>query len=153
MSTILLSFEHDWFEMLKSGQKKFEYRKHFPKGNTTVYFYVSRPVMAITGVAHFSNRERLEDWKDLYCDRGKEVVDRIADMMTDCRYAMPCLDFQPTNKIPLTQLREEIPGFIVPRMYYYIDDTPLLEYLEKNLHPTSDKLIHFFEIIEDDDIC
>jgi iron(III) transport system permease protein len=32
MSTILLSFEPEWFSLLENGKKKFEYRKHFPDG-------------------------------------------------------------------------------------------------------------------------
>lgn len=52
MSTVLLSFENEWFECLKKGIKKFEYRKHFLVGKTTtVYFYVSKPVKAICGIA------------------------------------------------------------------------------------------------------
>lgn len=56
MSTILLSFEPEWFSLLENNIKKFEYRKHFPKGKTTVYFYVSNPVKAITGIAEFDER-------------------------------------------------------------------------------------------------
>ena len=153
MSTILLSFESDWFKKLENGEKKFEYRKHFPKGRTTVYFYVSKPVMAITGIATFDEREELIGWKEKYSDRPKAVHDRIDEMLTDCRYAVPCLTFQPTNRIPLNKLREDIDNFIVPRMYYYIDDLPLLEYLKSSLVPTGEMLIHRFDSIEDEDIC
>ena len=153
MSTILLSFESDWFAKLENGEKKFEYRKHFPKGRTTVYFYVSKPVMAITGIATFDEREELVGWKEKYSDRPRAVQDRIDEMLTDCRYAVPCLTFQPTNRLPLNKLREEIDNFIVPRMYYYIDDLPLLEYSKCNLVPTGETLIHRFDTIEDEDIC
>ena len=126
MSTILLSFESDWFFKLEKGEKKFEYRKHFPKGKTRVYFYVSRPVMAITGVADFSDREDLSKWLEKFSDRPNEVQERIHEMLLDCRYAVPCLSFQPTNRISLAQLRSDMPDFIVPRMYYYLDELPLL---------------------------
>lgn len=153
MSTILLSFEPDWFYKLETGEKKFEYRKHFPEGQTTVYFYVSQPVKAITGIAHFDVREKLEDWKVKYADRPQEVCDRIEDFSSDCRFAMPLLSFQPTNRIPLSQLQHDIPGFIVPRMYYYIDDSDLLLYLNRNLVPQGPALHHTFETIADNDIC
>ncbi|MDB2108604.1 hypothetical protein PMW03_00440 [Clostridium paraputrificum] len=154
MSTILLSFEPDWFSFLESGKKKFEYRKHFPTGeDTTVYFYVSQPVKAITGIAHFGKRENLSDWLAKYSARPQEVKDRINDFMTDCRYAVPMKTFTKTNKIPLDKLRNDLPNFIVPRMYYYIDDSELLEYLQTNLLPTEDTRINDFSFIADIDIC
>ena len=85
MSTILLAFEPDWFDKLSTGEKKFEYRKHFPKGNTTVFFYVSNPVKAITGIAEFAERESLNDWKEKYAERPVDVMERINDFATDCR--------------------------------------------------------------------
>ena len=153
MSTILLSFESDWFALLERGEKKFEYRKNFPQGKTTVYFYVSKPVMAITGIAEFDEREELMKWKDKYKDKSEQVVERINDMLTDCRYAVPCLSFQPTNRIPLNQLRADLENFIVPRMYYYIDDLPLLDYLKSHLIPTDNLIVHDFSSISDNDIC
>ena len=132
MSTILLSFENKWFELLKTGQKKFEYRKHFAKEeNTTVYFYVSNPIKAICGIAKFGQREKLSDWAIKYQDRLLEARRKIDEFMLDCRYAMPVLEFQMTNLIPLKKLQEDIPNFIVPRMYYYLDDFDLLKYLKK----------------------
>ena len=109
--------------------------------------------MAITGIATFDEREELVGWKEKYSDRPRVVQDLIDEMLTDCRYAVPCLTFQPTNRLPLNKLREEIDNFIVPRMYYYIDDLPLLEYLKCNLVPTGEMLIHRFDTIEDEDIC
>ena len=153
MSTILLSFESDWFSLLESGDKKFEYRKHFPKGKTTAYFYVSKPVMAITGIAEFDEREELLTWKEKYKDKPIQVLNRIDEMLTDCRFAVPCLTFQPTNQISLNQLRKDFDDFIVPRMYYYLDDLPLLDYLKKNLTPSKGKIVHNFELITNDDIC
>ena len=62
---------------------------------------------------------------------------------------MPILKFQKTNKINLSQLRIDIPKFIVPRMYYYIDDTELLSYLEENLYAIGDPTINNFLEIKD----
>lgn len=154
MSTILLSFENEWFEFLKTGQKKFEYRKHFPEGeNTTVYFYVNNPIKAICGIAKLGQREKLSDWAIKYQDRSLEVRRRIDEFMSDCRYAMPVLEFQMTNLIPLKKLQEDIPNFVVPRMYYYLDNLDLLKYLEKNLNPVGKKIVNDFINLKDFDIC
>ena len=154
MSTILLSFEPEWFSLLESGKKKFEYRKHFPDGDeTTVYFYVSNPVKAITGVAIFGKKEKLSLWKEKYSDRPVKVAERISEFMEDCNYAIPMLSFTKTVRIPLNQLRTDIKGFIVPRMYYYIDDSDLLNYLKVNLTPLEETYQNDFSFISDDDIC
>ena len=153
MSTILLSFEADWFKKIESGEKKFEYRKHFPTGETTVYFYVSHPVKAITGKAVFGPRESLLDWKKRYKDRPHRVIERINEMLEDCRYAVPMHSFQATTMLPLEKLRVDIPDFVVPRMYYYLDNLPLLNYIQEHLLPIAEKVIFDFDNLSDDDIC
>lgn len=153
MSTILLSFTPDWFDLLERGEKKFEYRKHFPKGKTRVLFYVSNPVKAVTGIAEFDERQSLAEWKKMYSSRSEAVAARIDDFLTDCRYAMPCLRFQKTNRIELKKIQADIPNFIVPRMYYYLDGTSLLDYFENQLTPIGEPIVHSFENLKDDDIC
>lgn len=154
MKTILLSFEPYWFEKMSTGQMPYEYRKHLPEDGATVYFYVSRPVKAITGIAHFGKREALTDWLQKYADRGPEVVARIKDYLQDCSYACPVLDFQPTSQISLETLKKDIPNFIVPRMYFFLDNTPLKAYLQANLKP-SGNLIKFnhSDPMPSEDIC
>lgn len=73
MKTILLSFEPEWFHLLESGAKKFEYRKRFPEEQTTAFFYVSAPEKMISGIAVFGERERLSDWPSKFSDRTPEV--------------------------------------------------------------------------------
>lgn len=153
MRTILLSFDTEWFERLENNRLKFEYRKVLPAGELKVYFYVSSPTKAISGIAHFGDREELSTWLEKYSDRAGEVTERIHDYLQECRYAIRIKDFQKTNKITLTQLKNDIPDFIVPRMYYYLDNTELLEYLENNLVSQGEKYINTFDVIEDDDIC
>ncbi len=153
MRTILFSFSNYWFQYLNSGKMKYEYRKVLPAVKTKVYYYVSRPVMAITGIAYYGPRENLKDWLTLYGNRSETVRNRILDYMTDCEYAVKIYEYIQTNKIPLEQLRREIPGFKPPRMYYFIDNTPLLDYLEKNLKPSGKRWSYTFHQVADEDIC
>lgn len=39
--------------------------------------------------------------------------------------------FENTNAIPLNKLRDNLIKFIVSQMYYFIENSELLEYLEK----------------------
>lgn len=73
--------------------------------------------------------------------------------MEDCNYAVPMLSFTKTIQIPLERLCQETEKFIVPRMYYYLDDSDLLDYLKANLTPVQETYINDFSIITDDDIC
>lgn len=151
MKTMLISFEADWFKRLEAGHLFYEYRKNFPAEPMAAYFYVSSPAKYISGYAEFGNRESLSSWLDKYKD-APAAVERINDYLTDCRYAIPILKFQPTNRIPLTELKK-VPGFVVPRMYYFLEDSPLLDYLRENLHPTAAPIIKDFSGLTENDIC
>lgn len=153
MSTILLSFDAETFARLERGEKKFEYRKHFPLGKTTAYFYVSNPVKAITGIAYLGDREELALWETKYADRPLEVKARIQDYLTHYNYVAPIYHFQKTTRIPLNKLRTDIPNFIVPRMYYYLDNSALLKYLNRELTLEGNPITHSFNIIKNNDIC
>ena len=153
MRKLLFSFSNYWFQYLNLGKMKFEYRKVLPAEETWVYYYVGKPVMAITGMAHYGSRESLKDWLTLYGSRSETVKNRILDYMTDCNYAVKIYEYIQTNRIPLQELRENVPGFNPPRMYYYIDNTPLLEYLENNVKPCGKKWEFSFDQILDKDIC
>lgn len=152
MNTILLSFSADWYSELVAGRMKFEYRKYFPEGETKVFFYVSNPIKAVSGVAIFAARENLSDWIEKYSTRPQSVQNRIREYMEDCRYAMPIKSFQATESVPLEKLKRDLPGFVVPRMYYYLSGATL-EYLENNCHPCGEPLINDFSTILDEDIC
>lgn len=153
MSTILLSFAAKTFEKLERGDMKFEYRKHLPKGKNKVYFYVSAPVKAISGIAQFGKREELISWLHKYSDRPQDVINRIKEYLTVDTYAVGMERFQPTNRISLEQLRRDVPGFIVPRMYYYLDGSELLKYLDSQLYPTRDAYVNYFYSVPNEIIC
>lgn len=153
MNTILLSFSKEWFRYLNQGEMKFEYRRSLPAKETRVYFYVSHPVKVVTGMAHFGPREPLKEWLNQYGSRSKTLRNRILDYMTDCNYAVKIYEYIQTNRIPLRELRENVPGFNPPRMYYFIDNSPLLEYLENNLKPSGKRWKFTFEDVADSDIC
>lgn len=152
MRKMLLSFKADVFEKLLSGEKIYEHRKVFPDEPIEAYLYVSNPVKAITGILHLNNRTDISIWKEKYSD-DKAALDRIDEYLKQHKYAMEISDFQPTNKIKLETLRAELDRFIVPQMYYFIDDSELLNYLHDNLFIVGDLIKHDFSNITSNDIC
>lgn len=61
--------------------------------------------------------------------------------------------FQNTSLIELMGLKKDFPKFLIPQMDYYLDDHPLLQYLEDNLVPIGEPITHTFENIKSEQIC
>lgn len=152
MRKMLLSFKADVYERLLTGEKIYEHRKVFPKEPIEAYLYVSSPKKAITGIMHLNERINLIDWLEMY-SYDSEATGRIESCLKNNRYAMEIADFQATNEISLDRLRLEMPGFIVPQMYYFLDNSILLEYLERNLYAVDEKIIHDFSKVDSTQIC
>lgn len=152
MRKMLLSFKSDVYKKVVSGEKIYEHRKVFPDEPIEAYLYVSAPVKAIAGIMHLNNKTSLESWKEKYQEDTK-AISRIEEYLKVHRFAMEITDFQNTNQISLYKLRKDLPGFVVPQMYYFIDNTELLSYLENNLRPVGNKIVHDFSNIESNQIC
>ena len=61
--------------------------------------------------------------------------------------------FQETSQISLDDIRKNVPGFVAPQMYIYLDGTELLEYIESNLKMEDLQVEHSFERIETCPVC
>lgn len=78
---------------------------------------------------------------------------RIDEYLKTYIVTIEICDFQKTNTIPLKQLRKDIPGFVVSQMYYYLEESPLLKYLEQNLILEGEKIYHNFSSVVSSIIC
>ena len=152
MRKMLLSFKADVFQRVLSGEKIYEHRRVFPDEPIEAYLYVSAPVKAIVGIMHLEHKTDIESWKEKY-KYDEAALHRIDEYLKHHQYAMEIKDFQNTNEISLYKLRDELSRFVVPQMYYYIEKSDLLKYLETNLVPTGDVIKHSFENIPADLIC
>ena len=152
MRTMLLSFKADVYEKVITGEKIYEHRKVFPDEPIKAYLYVSAPIKAVVGIMHLNKKTAIEGWKEKY-SYDEKAIERITNYLQHYKYAMDIAEFQNTNKISLEQLRIDLPKFVVPQMYYFIDDTPLLYYLEQNIIPCGEKIVHDFSHITSAQIC
>lgn len=152
MSTMLLSFKADVYEKVITGEKIYEHRKVFPNEAIKAYLYVSAPIKSIAGIMYLDNKTEIESWKEKY-SFDRQAIIRVSNYLQHYKYAMEIQNFQNTNKISLAQLRKDLPQFVVPQMYYFIDKTPLLDYLEQNLLPSGENTIHDFAHITSEQIC
>lgn len=153
MKKILLSFKPFWYEKIKSGEKIFEYRKRFCDEPVMAYMYVSRPVMAVTGIIMLDKRIELDAWAKEYRDE-EEIFHRIADFRTRNKYAMPIKEFIPTTELALKDIQKSIPGFLAPQMYYVIEDgTDLGRMLDEKIIENGPKIVNNFNRDIKAEIC
>lgn len=150
--TMLLSLREDVYKKVLSGEKIYEHRKVFPDEPIKAYIYVSSPMKAICGIMYLSNKTSLLDWKEMYID-DPECVKRIDDYLIHHKFGMEINKFENTNEISLEKLRKDLTKFVVPQMYYFIENSELLDYLENNLYPDGIVVSHSFENITSDMIC
>lgn len=152
MRTIVMSFKPDVYERIACGQKIFEHRRTFPDETIKVYMYVSKPICAVMGILLLGKRHSLQKWKQEFME-DSDAVKRISDFMKSANYAMEILEFTETTKISLADLREANINFVVPQMYYYIDNKPVLKFFEDKLTITGRTIQHIFDIITSDIVC
>lgn len=152
MRTMLLSLREDVYKRVLSGEKIYEHRKVFPDEPVKAYIYVSSPMKSICGIMHLSNKTSLNDWREQY-KNDAECAKRIDEYYSQHKFGMEINRFENTNAIPLETLRKDLEKFIVPQMYYFIEDSELLAYLEKNLVLDGMVVTHTYENITSDMIC
>lgn len=152
MRTLLLSLKPSVYESIVSGEKIYEHRRVFPNEPVEAYIYISRPVQALAGIMHLDNKVFLEDWKKQYA-YDSDAVQRIDNYLEHHKVAMEIRLFQDTNRIPLSEIRQKFPDFLIPQMYYYLDNTELLEYLKENLKPLGEPVEHSFDNVTSNMIC
>lgn len=152
MRKMLLSFKPEVYEKIKSGKKKFEHRRNFPDEPIMAYMYVSAPVKAITGIVYLGKRHLLSDWKEEFKE-DKDAIARIEKYEKSYRYAMEIEKFQETTEISLEDLRRDVPGFIAPQMYIYLDGTELLDYINESIENKTIRIKHNFDRVMSNEVC
>lgn len=109
--------------------------------------------MAVTGIILLGKRIALDDWKIEYKE-DEDVYSRICDFSQRNTYAMPILEYIPTNTLSLKEIQNEIPEFMAPQMYYNLaDGSPLLELIDRKIKITGEKIINAFDTEIKDEIC
>lgn len=153
MRKMLLSFKPNVYEKIYNGIKIFEHRRNFPDEPIMAYMYVSKPVRAITGIVYLSNRHVISEWKEEFKEDAK-AVERIKGYEKSYRYAMEILEFQETTEIGLDDLKRDVPNFVAPQSYIYLDNNlSLLEYIENKLQYKGVNVKNDFSVITSDQVC
>lgn len=127
---IFLSFNPKYFKPLLYGLKKYEYRKRFCDNETKAYLYLSQKERRVIGVVELGKPLKLEKViKDL--DENSDVFKRVNEYLKiGNKNAVPIKSLQLFKKsISLEEIRQEIPSFMPPQMYYILDNNQKLKEL------------------------
>lgn len=133
MKEIFLSFHPRAYGPLRDGIKMYEYRKRFCKEETKAYLYLSGNVRKVVGIMMLGKSIRLDLTRDNYInypDTLKRVDEYIS--IGDIN-AIPIKSLTLFKEpISLEELRNMLPRFNPPRMYYILnEDMSLYEILSK----------------------
>jgi len=128
MKEILLSFKAEYFRPLLYGIKKYEYRKRFCDEETKAYLYLSGKSRQVIGILELGKPIRLDLTRNNYLDHPdtlKRVDEYIAKKTIN---AIPIKSLSLFEKpIELDDIRNTIPGFMPPQLYYVLDNNPILK--------------------------
>jgi predicted transcriptional regulator len=133
---ILLSLKEIYFDEIKSGVKRYEYRKRYVEQPSLAYMYCSSPTKAIKGIIRFGTPivgtpEEISAISERETGEGAETAEYLKGK--EKGFAIPIFTWEEIRPISLSTLRWLFPRFVPPQSYYRLDDkADLQEYLESH---------------------
>lgn len=134
---VLMSLREEYYEVMLSGKKKYEYRTRYLKDVSDAYIYISKTKKSIVAKIRFA-KPIIGNALDIAClalENEKGSFDDIKEYLhNDIGYAMEVLSITPIKEVTLKELQEKFPDFVAPQSYYILDKKPeLLEFLESRI--------------------
>jgi predicted transcriptional regulator len=132
--SVLLSIQPQYYQMIKEGTKKYEYRRKFVNAPTTTFLYVGDTAKAIWGRVEFDRP--IIDTVESICELAEHQKSGSTAGMREYLaglekgYAIPILSLHEIEPVPLGELKEKFPWFTVPQSYILLEKKPeLLSFL------------------------
>ena len=143
MKEIFLSFRPEYFKPLLYGIKKYEYRKRFCEEETKAYLYLSGKSREVIGVMELGKPIRLDLTREDYLNYP-ETLKRVDEYILNKDInAVPIKSLALfDNPISLDEIRNEIPNFMPPQMYFVLDNHPKLKSLLGKQHLNEKLFVH-----------
>ena len=122
MKEIFLSFRPEYFKPLLYGIKKYEYRKRFCNEETKAYLYLSGKARCVVGIVELGKPIRLDLTRKNYLEY-RDTLKRVDNYIsTGDINAIPIKSLSLFKKpLTLDEIREKIPNFMPPQLYYVLD--------------------------------
>ncbi len=124
---ILLSLQPQYWHLILSGAKKYEYRRLFREDAVQAYIYLSSPRKEIVGFIDFDSPliRPPAEIATLAESQSPGSRQRILDYFGDRTqaFAIPILSYELFKPISLSELRERF-NFTAPQSYLVLDKHP-----------------------------
>jgi predicted transcriptional regulator len=118
---IILSINKEYFEMIKDGNKKYEYRRRFKKTATFAFIYVSGYKKSIQGLIKFgepiySSSESISEFAETI---GESSYQSMIDYLEPGKmgYAIPIIDLYLFEPVSIQDLSDNNIKFHPPQLY------------------------------------
>lgn len=123
MKEIFLSFRPEYFKPLLYGIKKYEYRTRFCDEETKAYLYLSSKARCVVGILELGKPIRLDLTRNNYLEY-RDTLKRVDNYIsTGDVNAVPIKSLSLfKNPVTLDEIRERIPNFMPPQLYYVLDN-------------------------------
>ena len=126
---MLMSLRETPHKHILDGEKKYEFRSRFTKGESLAFIYVSNTVREIQSIIYFGeairgNAEKLSVYDNENDSNVVEKLERYFHHSEGC--AIPIKAIWRLSPINLTKLKKHFNGFVVPQSYYWLSNKPEL---------------------------
>ncbi len=133
MKEIFLSLKPEAFKLILYGIKKYEYRKRFCDEPVRAYLYISGKSKQVVGIVDLARPIRLDKTKEDYVDHP-ETLKRVEKYILARNVnAIPILSLTLFKEpLHLNEIRQTLPKFMPPQMYYLLENNPALKKIVEN---------------------
>ncbi len=131
---VLMSLREEYFIAMLEGRKNYEYRTRYLKEASDAYIYISKTKKSIVAKIRFG-KPIVGDAKTIATIAEQEEPGSYNGMIeylhNNIGYAIPIEEITLIEEVPLSELQQKFPDFVVPQSYYILDKKPeLLSFLE-----------------------
>lgn len=152
MKEIFLSFRPEYFKPILYGMKKYEYRKRFCNEETRAYLYLSGKKKMVIGIMELGVPIRLDKTVNNYTGDTRERVTNYIAKRDVCAVPIKSLSLF-ERPLSLTEIREFIPDFMPPQMYYVLDNNTKLKELMQRQKLKECEFVHKHDKIYYDNLA
>ena len=126
---VLMSLREEYYDAMLEGRKHYEYRTRYLKEASDAYIYISKTKKSIVAKIKFGE-PIIGDAQTIATIAEQEEPESYNGMMeylyNNIGYAIPIEEITPIEEVPLSELQQNFPNFVVPQSYYILDKKPEL---------------------------
>lgn len=121
---VLMSLREEYYDAMLNGRKHYEYRTRYLKEKSEAYIYISKTKKSIVAKIKFGEPiigdantiATIAEQEESGCYQAM-----IEYLHNNVGYAIPIEKITLMEEVPLSELQQRFPKFVVPQSYYILD--------------------------------